>query len=420
MGKILSIIPYPFYPPRFGGALRCFYILKEMAKCHDVTLLTVQEVEDFSYGTEPVFPKGINVVSIAGQKGYRTPFNIFPGRIANAINSRILKRSLLERGNLFLLNTYPVLKQLLQTGQFDLVNYENLECFGVLYPYVKRLSPQSLHLYDAHNVDSELWLQLSKADNNPALLNYAAGALAVEKSLHKKMSLCFACSAVDKEKLEKLNQNNLKVAVVSNGVDTSEKSFDHNPNKHAIQNILFCGTLDYLPNTEGLLWFYEQVFPTLKVTWPDLTFTVIGKMNTPGPYEKLMADPSVRFIGPVESVQPFYRESSVFVVPLMSGSGTRLKVLEAMSMGNPVVSTHIGAEGILVENGKHIRLADEADAFAEGVTALLTKQEVFDTQRKHANKLVKELYDWTVIGRRLNQEIDIVVKEKKEKTCLAG
>ena len=139
MAKIITVIPYAFYPPRFGGALRCFHVLKEMARYHEVTLITVQSPGDFNHvETEIPFPSNIKIVSTHDTRGYRTIFNAFPQRIANAINSRILMRSIKRKGNLFLLKTYPVFKSLLKKIEPDFVNFENLECYGILYEYVKK------------------------------------------------------------------------------------------------------------------------------------------------------------------------------------------------------------------------------------------------------------------------------------------
>ncbi len=410
MAKILTIIPYEFYPPRYGGALRCFYLLKEMAKCHEVILLTVQPMGDFINTEAITFPANVRIISMHDEKGYRSVFNIFPNRVANAINSRIIQHSLFKKGNLLLLKSYPLLKRFLTSDKIDLVNYETLECFSLLRPYVRKHSPSTRHLYDAHNVDSELWLQQAKMLQLPHLMQYAEGALFAEKLLYKTADICFCCSDIDKNKLLALNNGKGKFCTIPNGVNIKDRPFDENPDKHSIQTILFCGTLDYAPNIEGVLWFYKEVFPLVKRKFPQLKFTVIGKMDSPGPYADLIADPSVNFVGFVPDVVPYYLNNSVFVVPLFSGSGTRLKILEAMSMGNPIVSTGIGAEGLGVVQNEHIKLADDQVAFANAVVELLSCQKVFNTLREAANAWVKKQYDWETIGANANSEITSLLR----------
>jgi len=405
VAKILSIIPYEFYPPKYGGALRCYHLLRGIAKENEVTLLTVQPLSDFnSFKEKPAF-KNVRVLSSEEFGEYTTVFNLLPQRIARAVNSRMLQGSVSSKGNLYLLKTYPALRKLLKEEKFDAAIYENLECFSVLRPYIERYSPDTLHIYDAHNVDSELWYAQSVILKDPELIEYGDDALIEESLLHQTTDLCFCCSAADKEKLIRLNKGSLRIVIVPNGVDTREKTFDNRSNKFNIHNLLFCGTLDYAPNKEGLLWFCEKVFPLIQQKIPDITITIIGKMNNNDPYTELKGNPAIHFIGQVESVNDYYMQSSVAVVPLLSGSGTRLKILEAMSFGNPVVSTTIGSEGIDATNGEELLRADGADRFARAVTDLLLDPDLFNRLRTNANRLVNEKYEWDIISEKMNLEL---------------
>lgn len=411
MAKILMVIPYEFYPPMYGGALRCFYLLREMARYHELTLLTVQPLSDFSKAGVPAFPKNVIVKSTADQTEYQTALNILPARLANALNSKLLRRSFLRKGNLYLLKTYPVLKRILKENKFDFVCYENLECFTILHKQVKRLSPGTKHIYDAHNVDSELWQQQADALDMPELLKYAAGALNQEKKLYRNVEICFCCSDLDKKKLMAINKGRLIAEVIPNGVDCASRPFDTNTDKNKIKNILFCGTLDYVPNIEGVLWFYEKIFPLIKNKIPDIKFTVIGKMHKDGPYASLIKDNSVNFIGPVDDVVEYYRQSSLLIVPLLKGSGTRLKILEAMSMGNPVISTGIGAEGLKLINRNQVLIADNPTAFSQAIIELLNTPSLFNKIRKNARDLVSQEFDWKFIGSKVHKKINTIMKD---------
>lgn len=412
MAKILSVIPYEFYPPRYGGALRCFYLLREMAIAHEVVLITVQPLSDFQAQGYPPFPTNVKVISITDAEGYKSIFNVLPSKAANAINSRMLRRNLFRKGNLFLLKIYPSLKGLLRNGGFDFIYYENLESYGLLHTVAKRFSPGIRQIYDAHNVDSELWEQQAVSFEHQKYKEYAAAALATERDLNRWLSLCICCSVSDQLKLDALNNGRLPLRVVPNGVDCTARPFDNNTGKHQLRNILFCGALDYAPNAEAVLWFFDQIFPLILQQIPSIKFTVIGKMNDAGPYEAVQSHPSVDFVGPVDDVVPYYLSSSILVVPLLSGSGTRLKILEAMSMGNPVVSTKIGAEGIEAADGEHLLLADDPVAFAKHIIALLKDELLFNQIRTRAYELVRNKYDWTVAGTTLRQAIDTITELK--------
>lgn len=398
MANILVIIPYDFYPPRFGGALRCYHLLEEYARDNKVFLLTTQSKNDFLVPDSSSFWNNVTILSVPDEKKLKTVFNILPTRYANAFNSRLIQKKLFKRGNQFLLDTFLILKDLFFTQKVDLVIYENMQCFMALYDFIKKSAPHARHIYDAHNVDHLLWKAKAEIPGNEQCISYGDEALQVEKNLYKKFDLCFCCSQQDKEEFDRLNEGRANMVVIPNGVDTKAKRFDANPCKSRILNILFCGTLDYEPNIEGVLWFYEKIFRLVKARVPDISFTVIGKMHREGPFEVLKTDASVNFIGQVESVENYYRESSLLIVPLLKGSGTRLKILEAMSFGNAVVSTSTGAEGLDIENGRNLLIADTEEEFANAIVLLLTDARLFSSITKQGRQLVEEKYDWNKVG----------------------
>jgi polysaccharide biosynthesis protein PslH len=413
VATILTIIPYQFYPPISGGALRCFYILREMARYHSVYILTNQPETDFQVEGQPAFPANVQVVSTYESKKYGSLLNILPVRVADALNFRWIYRSLNKPTNTTLLKVFPTLKDILSNVEFDLFYYESLEALDLVGHLIMRKNVKALHLYDAHNCDSELWAQQAASNNSiHKFKKYAAKALALEKSLYRRVDAFFCCSEVDAIKLQRLNENKIKGIVIPNGVDVSAKPFDCNEEKDKIQNIIFCGSLDYFPNKLGLLWFYKHVFPLIKDTFPLITLTVVGVFFSIEDYNVLVNDPSVNFIGRVESVVPYYQKASVAIVPLLSGSGTRLKILEAMSMGNPIVSTTIGAEGISYIDGKHILIADTPTEFAKQVIAVLTNRALYDSLRINSLRLVKSNYDWQRIGLKLNRSLKDLLEGK--------
>jgi len=195
---------------------------------------------------------------------------------------------------------------------------------------------------------------------------------------------------------------------IPNGVDTDAKPFDYNPLKHSKKEILFCGSLDYYPNEEGLIWFYEHVFPLIKKAIPEAVLTLVGASAKNERNQKLWDDHSVHAYGSVADLQPFYYAGGVCIAPLLSGSGTRLKILEAMSFGNPVVSTSVGAKGIEAEDGIHILIATDSKDFANQVLALMKNKALFDKTRQNARQLVSSVYDWKVIGCSMDEQIKSV------------
>jgi glycosyltransferase involved in cell wall biosynthesis len=412
MAKILSVITYPFYPPSNGGQLRCYYLLCSLAADHDVYVLTVQPVSDFTSDSVVSFPKNITLISIASEVGIVSFLNIlFPKKYADAIHARLISRSLTTRSNDFLSKAYPVVRNICQKILFDAVVYENLEGLVFMRNVIKRIHTKALHLLDAHNVDSSLWMQYSAIEKSEILKRYAAKALAYEKKLNKLTDHVFACSLYDAEVLKGLNNGKLKTTVVPNGVDIENKPYDQDERKAYLKELIFCGSLSTHANREGLLWFYRDIFPLIRDHIPEVTLTVIGQLFDYTPFLELKNDSSVHFIGQVDSVNGYYRRCSVAVVPLRSGSGTRLKILEAMSFGNPVVSTAKGAEGIFCEDGIDIIIADSDTDFANKVVRLLQNKSLFDSMRMAARKLVEDSYDWRIIGSRMSTVIKDLTRQ---------
>ena len=402
MAKVLTIIPYKFYPPTNGGALRCFHILREMSRQHELYLLTVQPVDDFFGNINADFPINVTVISLFSTIPYRSFFNFFPNKIADAINSRLINKKFRASANSYFLKAYPVLLKMLNEIQPDIVYFENLEAVGFFSKIVRNQIPAAKQIYDSHNIDSELWKQIAKSKNNLDFRKYSIGALLLETQLNRMVDYFFCCSETDKRKLLLLNSDKIQGWMIPNGVDTLKKNFDSNPLKYINNTILFCGSLEYLPNMEGLYWFYTKVFPLIKRVIPNIVLMIIGTDLHENNYEEFRCDNSVKFIGKVVDLKAFYYATSLSIAPILSGRGTRLKILEAMSFGNPVVSTSIGAEGIEVIAGEHLMIANEPEDFANKVVELLQNNDLFESIRQKSRELVQSEYDWGKIGIKIN------------------
>jgi glycosyltransferase involved in cell wall biosynthesis len=413
MSVILTIIPYDFYPPQNGGSLRCFYLIREMSMEYDVYLLTVQPATDFQGDSEPVFPKNVTIISLYNAQGYKSLFNWLPGRLGDAINYRVLQKTFRTSANSYFIKAYPQLVQILKSVKPGIVLHENLESVTLFAGLVRKYLPTSKQIYDAHNIDSVLWRALAIAQKNKELYKYATTALETEKNLYKIVDGVFCCSEKEKEELMQLNNGKLVAWVIPNGVDTYTKLFDPNLEKYLNSEILFCGGMDYYPNEEGLFWFYNHAFPLVKKVIPNITLTLVGTKQIKENYQKLLSDPAVIFEGRVAEVKPFYYRASVCIAPLLCGSGTRLKILEAMSFGNPVVSTSIGAEGLSFVNGQHILVADNPQEFANNIIVLLQNKKLYHSIRNQARELVINTYNWKTIGRRTNDLLKSIVSNDK-------
>jgi glycosyltransferase involved in cell wall biosynthesis len=188
----------------------------------------------------------------------------------------------------------------------------------------------------------------------------------------------------------------LAIDVLPNGVDTAAlQPLGPPPTR---RSIVFVGTLNYRPCIDAVLWLVGAILPILRRRRPDLEVWIVGKQPPPEVCE--LAGPGVFVTGYVPDVTPYYARAAVAVAPLRAGGGSRLKILEAMALGRPVVSTTIGAEGLDVTTEIDIMLADDAVAFAAAIARLLTEGEACRALVNNARRLVTSRYDWTAIASR--------------------
>jgi glycosyltransferase involved in cell wall biosynthesis len=164
--------------------------------------------------------------------------------------------------------------------------------------------------------------------------------------------------------------------------------------------ILFVGGLHWPPNADAVSYFIREIFPRVRETVPGARLTVVGRPNEQIE-RRARGAPGVEFAGHVPSVEPFFQRSRVMVVPIRSGSGMRVKILDGLARGLPTVTTTIGCEGIDVEPGRHVLVADTAAQFAESVVRVLTDESITRRLSAEGRRLALEAYDTSVIASRV-------------------
>jgi glycosyltransferase involved in cell wall biosynthesis len=179
-------------------------------------------------------------------------------------------------------------------------------------------------------------------------------------------------------------------------------------------HIVFVGSMDVAMNQDGAHWFVNSVFPIIQRRIPDAQFWVVGREPPPG-IRRLAKRSGVRVTGTVEDVTEYFQRASVFVVPVRAGGGTKLKTLEAMSMGLPIVSTSVGAQGLDVEPGRHLHVADQPERFAGDVVELLEDRNKGLEMGREARRLVERRYNWTSIYGAVNEELERLLYEREKR-----
>src|ERR1041385_6881640 len=264
-----------------------------------------------------------------------------------------------------------------------------------------RASPKrAVVLCDWHNIESELMQRYSEQEKSAPRRAYARRTARLMKDFEQRALAEFdahvAVSQRDAEALRSVNPS-AKVFVIENGVDSSYYGSEGSPARH---RIVCVGSMDYHANVEGVVKFARSVWPAVHRQKPELVFTIVGKDPAPAVRE-LSSINGIEVTGSVADVRPYYREAIAAVVPLNVGGGSRLKILEAMAAGVPVVSTTLGAEGLDVRDGENILIADGADQFAKTVRDLRDDKACRDRIIAGGRALVLESYDWSHLGTKL-------------------
>jgi len=256
-----------------------------------------------------------------------------------------------------------------------------------------------------HNVESLLQEKRVKFARNPFSRLFwhmqFKKLSAFEREQIGSVTCCAAVSFQEKELLSEMN-NKARIEIVPNGVDTHY----FQPNA-VVQNdsLVFVGGLNWFPNSDGMSFFIEKIYPVIAKLLGCIKVIVIGKTNNKFKYSGMIEQ-----VGFVDDVRPYVNSSKVFIVPLRIGGGTRLKILDAMAMGKAIVSTSIGCEGIEAINNRHIIIEDDPLKFANAVIELLRDDRKRKTIGENARKLAEEKYDWEIIGRKMNEIYETIIR----------
>lgn len=391
--NVLIISPSIPYPPAFGGAIRVHGIAEGLRRAgHRITLLCF--AEDPAAAPPPELPDDVRLLVAP------LPQRSKSARLRDLLTTR--QPDIARR--LYSASAAQMLTELLERQQFDMVQFEGIE-MAYFQPIVARIQPTARRVLDQHNAEYALQEAIFKIDRRqikrwPAALY---SLMQVGRIKRYEAAMCRSASAVvyvsdeDAELLRELCAGTPS-AVVSNGIwvdryaEESASPFNDESRRH----IVFTGKMDYRPNVDAMLWFTESILPRLN----DVHLTIVGQKPHPR-LDHLRDWPNVTITGRVPSVLPYLQHATVYIAPLRMGSGTRLKLLEAMACRAPIVATSIAAAGMNDAVREVIQIADGAAAFAEAVDALLDDPARRSAMVDSAVGRVAEFYDWSALVPRL-------------------
>lgn len=293
------------------------------------------------------------------------------------------------------------------------VNYDVVDfCDLVLWPYIKAVFPNHpARVMDRSRVDWMYQTEVLNTLEQPLLGKLMAREnlwkiSRLEREVRKELALTVVCGPDDETFLaEKLGPSE-RIFVLPNGANVGFFNADEwVPQPAAHPCALFCGALDYTPNTDALEWYFEAIHPRVMDKCPDFRVVLVGK-NPTAAVKRLASLPGVDFQGEVPDVRPFYQKAWLQMVPLRIGGGTRLKIAEGLAMANPVVSTTLGAQGLELNHDEHLLLADTAESFADAMLRYLADAALRQRHGVAGRARILEKYTWRALGARLADRID--------------
>jgi len=385
--RILLITPTLPYPLDTGGRIVVFNTIKILAKRHQIFLLSLIQEGQQKY--------------VPFLKDYCISIETVLKDISFSKKGLLLNLFSLTPYNMTRYQTWEMeekLKEIVSKNQFDLVQIEHLH----MAQYAKFVGRIPVILRQ-HNVESVMMERYYKYATNILERIYAyfqwRKLVRYERKMCLKSNLVITLSKVDEGYIKRLSLH-INTEVVSCGVDF--EYFKPPSLEREMDKIIYIGGLSFQPVFEGIYYFLKKTWPKIKNSCPEVKFYILGKY--PGDkYKKIKDIPDVVFLGYVQDVRPHMATSTLTVVPHRIASGVRLKILESMTMGLPIVSTSIGCEGISVLNGEHILIADSPELFAEKVITLLKDGNLRRNLAEKAYTLVQNKYTWENVEKKLDE-----------------
>jgi sugar transferase (PEP-CTERM/EpsH1 system associated) len=398
--KILWVKAGGLIPPDTGGKIRSYNILRQLAKDNEVTFFSfyANHENDEHRSLGKIFRRVITI-----------PLDVPPTRSIGGVFDYAWNLFSTEPYNL---TRYcrPIvrdeLRALLREESFDVILCDFLVAAGVI-PWDVDL-PKVVF---THNVEATIWRRHFEVASN--LLWKALSwrewkrMEAAERKYLRKADQVLTVSDNDRNAFAAFLTPE-KLTVIPTGADTD--FFRPMPENEIPNSMVFVGSMDWLPNEDAMIYFVNEIFPLILEEMPDAVLYIVGRLPSSRLQSLASRHSQVNLTGRVEDVRPYFAKGSVNIVPIRIGGGTRIKIFEAMSMGKAVVSTTVGAEGLPLNDGEHLLLADDPASFARCTLTLLRNPSMRNNLGTAARGLIERKYSWTTVSAGFATVLQDVVK----------
>jgi polysaccharide biosynthesis protein PslH len=412
--RILSLTQIVPYPPDSGPKIKTWHVLCYLReRGHEITLACFVRPEEEKFVSE--------LKRVCSQV-HTVPIRRSRWRdVLYLTNSQLSGRPfLIERDDLSEMR--KLIEDLLEHEEFDYALADQLTMTQFLIPKRNHKLSQASHsrrpqrIFDAHNA---VWTIVERMRQTapwylkPVLSLEARRVKHYEASLVRDFEHTLAVTSIDRQDLidaagEAMPEANRdigdKITVIPIAVDTERLTpVDRQAGS---SNILTLGTLHYPPNADGIRWFAKEVFPGVIRQIPEATLTILGK-NPPADFTKMADDNpgKIKVTGYVPELTPYLQQAALMVIPVRAGSGMRVRILEAMALAMPIVTTSIGLEGIEARDGQEVLVSDSPGDFTDSVVRLMRDADLQRSLSQNSRRLAVENYDWRVVLNKLDQVI---------------
>lgn len=390
--KLLWVTPYLPYPPSHGGKVRVYNLLARLGARHEIHLVAVNDTNASAPDLGPLTESCASIT-------------VIPRRGHSGIVARVWE-ALSPKPMVVMEATTPDgLRQvdwLLAKNTYDAAVVEQVQGTAYLRPIRRRRVPT---LLICHNVERRIWEGFAKyapSRRKKLRAQFEARRLRrFEPAVVRAATARLAVSEEDRREIERMA--GVPCGISPNGVDIDYYAFrprrERSP--EALWRLVMTGSMNYVPNIDAAHFLMDDILPLVQRTQPMVEVAFVGSNPDSNLLAREEKESAVRFTGFVEDVRPYIAEADVFIAPLRHGSGTRLKLLEAMAQGIPIVTTSVGCEGLDVRHREHLWIADTPADFAAGIAAVITDPTLAGAMTANARALVERTYSWERIAGEL-------------------
>jgi glycosyltransferase involved in cell wall biosynthesis len=385
--QVLVLAQMIVYPADAGPKVKTLQVLRHLAARHDVSYCAFARTPQEHKNAEALRPLCRRVVTVQLSRSRMSDLRYLATSLA-AGNSFLLRRD--DRAEM-----HAAVRRLLAEERIDVIHVDQLNMMQFVPP-----EWEGTIVLDEHNA---VWLRVERLREHASdpvhcwLLGREARLIrAAESAACRRARVVLAVSEQDRDALHAITDGRATVDVVPIGVEAVRYDSIRLARRPRPKNLLTIGTMFSPPNSQGVAWWLREGYERLRAACPDVTYDVVGSRPPAGLQRLASRHPGVRLHGYVSDPTPFWTNATALAVPLLSGGGVRVKILEAMASGVPVISTTIGCEGLAVRDGEHLLIADTPAAFAQACATVLADASLACRLAANAHRLVLERYDATV------------------------